>query len=116
MVKVYGYTKCSTVKKALKFLEEKNVSYTHIDNVENKLNEKEIKNIYENSGLDIKKFFNTSGMLYRELGLKDKLVNMTEEEKIKLLSSNGMLVKRPIIITDKGILTGFQQEKWEEII
>ncbi len=116
MVKIYGYTKCSTVKKALKFLEENNVKYIHIDNVANKLNVKEVTKIYKDSGLDIKKFFNTSGILYREMGLKDKLLNMNEEEKLKLLATDGMLVKRPIIVTDKGILTGFNKEKVKEIL
>ncbi len=116
MVKVYGYTKCSTVKKALNFLEENSVEYKHIDNVANKLSVKEITKIYKDSGLDIKKFFNTSGILYREMGLKDKLLNMNEEEKLKLLSTDGMLVKRPIIITDKGTLTGFNKDKVQEIL
>ncbi len=116
MVKVYGYSKCSTVKKALKFLDDNNIKYDHIDNVANKLTKEEITNIYKNSGLEIKKFFNTSGMLYRELGLKDKLLNMNEEEKLELLSTDGMLVKRPIIITKKGTLTGFNESKVKEII
>ncbi len=116
MVKVYGYSKCSTVKKALKFLNDNNVKYQHIDNVANKLTKEEITKIYKDSGLDIKKFFNTSGMLYRELGLKDKLLNMNEEEKLELLSTDGMLVKRPIIITKKGTLTGFNENKVKEII
>ncbi len=116
MVKVYGYSKCSTVKKALKFLDDNNVKYEHIDNVANKLNVKEITKIYKESELDIKKFFNTSGMLYRELGLKDKLLNMEEEEKLELLSTDGMLVKRPIIITQKGTLTGFNESKLKELI
>ncbi len=116
MVKVYGYTKCSTVKKALKFLEENGVKYTHVDNVANKLSVEEITKIYKESGLEIKKFFNTSGMLYRELGLKDKLLNMNEQEKLELLSTDGMLVKRPIVITKKGTITGFNESKLRDIL
>ncbi len=117
MVLVYGYKKCSTVRKAIKFLEEKNVEYNHIDNVEEKLTVKQIKEIHEWSGVEIKKLFNTSGMKYRELNLKEKLVEMSLAEKYELLASDGMLVKRPIIINDKHqVLIGFKAEKVEEVI
>lgn len=113
---VYGYTKCTTVKKGLKFLTEEGYEFEHIDNVENKLSVEDIKKLHETSGLDIKKFFNTSGIKYRELGLKDKLVDMSEEEKYELLASDGMLVKRPILVTDKGVFPSFKAEKWIELM
>lgn len=113
---VYGYTKCSTVKKSIKFLEEEGYEFDHIDNVETKLSKDEIKNLHKTSGLDIKKFFNTSGIKYRELGLKDKLENMSDEEKYELLATDGMLVKRPILVTDKGVFPSFKAEKWLEIM
>ncbi len=113
---VYGYSKCSTVRKGLKFLEEKNIDYKHIDNVEHRLSATEIKEIHQMSGEEIKKMFNTSGMKYRELGLKDKLLEMTLEEKYELLASDGMLVKRPIFINNEQVRIGFKAEKLEEIL
>lgn len=113
---VYGYSKCTTVKKGLKFLTEEGYEFEHIDNVENKLSVDDIKNLHKTSGLDIKKFFNTSGIKYRELGLKDKLVDMSEEEKYELLASDGMLVKRPILVTDKGVFPSFKADKWIELM
>lgn len=113
---VYGYTKCTTVKKGLKFLTEEGYEFEHIDNVEHKLTADQIKKLHQTSGLDIKKFFNTSGMKYRELNLKDKLPEMTEEEKYQLLASDGMLVKRPILVTDKGVFPSFKAEKWIELM
>ncbi len=115
-IKVYGYTKCSTVKKALKFLDDENIKYTHIDNVANKLSIDEIKKLHITSELPLKKFFNTSGIKYRELGLKDKLVTMSEEEQYELLATDGMLVKRPILVTSKGVFPSFKQDKWIELI
>ncbi len=115
-MKVYGYTKCSTVKKGLKFLDENHIKYEHIDNVQNKLSIDEIKQIHEMSGEDIKKLFNTSGIMYRELKLKDKLPAMDLEEKYELLASDGMLVKRPIFINNQQVRIGFKQEKLEEIL
>ncbi len=115
-VTVYGYTKCSTVKKGLKFLEDSNIEYSHIDNVEQKLSKDEIKSLHQKSGLDIKKFFNTSGIKYRELELKDKLPTMSEDEKYDLLASDGMLVKRPILVTTKGVFPSFKEEKWLELL
>lgn len=113
---VYGYTKCSTVKKALKFLESENISYDHIDNVENKLTVAQIKELHKVSGLPLKRFFNTSGIMYRELGLKDKLETMSEEEQYELLATDGMLVKRPILVTDSGVIPSFKQDNWLEIL
>lgn len=113
---VYGYTKCTTVKKSLKFLNEENYKFEHIDNVEHKLSRDEIKQLHETSGLDIKKFFNTSGIKYRELNLKEKLEKMNLDEKYDLLATDGMLVKRPILVTDKGVFPSFKAEKWLEIM
>lgn len=113
---VYGYTKCSTVKKALKFLDEQNYQYTHIDNVAERLSAEEIKDLHLESGLPLKRFFNTSGMKYRELGLKDKLETMSEQEQYELLASDGMLVKRPILKTDNGVIPSFKEDKWLTIM
>ena len=101
------YPKCSTCQKAKKWLDDNNIEYTLRDIVLETPTEEELSIWIKESGLDIKKFFNTSGMKYRELGLKDKLDNMSFEEKVKLLSSDGMLIKRPLIVGDK-IIPGFK--------
>ena len=101
------YAKCSTCQKAKKWLDDNNIEYTLRDIVLETPTEEELSIWIKESGLDIKKFFNTSGMKYRELGLKDKLDNMSLEEKVKLLSSDGMLIKRPLIVGDK-IIPGFK--------
>ena len=108
------YPKCSTCIKAKKWLEEKGYEFHDRNIKEENPTAAEIKKWYEKSGLPLKRFFNTSGMLYKELGLKDKLPDMTEEEQIALLATDGMLVKRPIIVTDKVVLTGFREKEWEE--
>ncbi|WOO87438.1 Spx/MgsR family RNA polymerase-binding regulatory protein [Mollicutes bacterium LVI A0039] len=113
---VYGYTKCSTVKKSLNFLKDEAIEFEHIDNVETKFSADQIKDLHVKSGLPLKRFFNTSGMLYRELQLKDKLPTMSEEEQYELLATDGMLVKRPILVTDKGVFPSFKAEKWLEIL
>lgn len=114
MVKVYCYSKCTTCKKALKWLDDNNVKYELIDIKENNPDEATIKKYYEKSGLALKRFFNTSGMIYRDLGLSKKLPDMTEEEQIKLLASDGMLVKRPLLVSGNLILTGFKEAEWAE--
>ena len=101
------HAKCSTCQKAKKWLDENGIEYTLRDIVLETPTEEELIIWIKESGLDIKKFFNTSGMKYRELGLKDKLDNMSFEEKVKLLSSDGMLIKRPLIVGDK-IISGFK--------
>ena len=101
------HAKCSTCQKAKKWLDDNNIEYTLRDIVLETPTEEELSKWINESGLDIKKFFNTSGMKYRELGLKDKLDNMSFEDKVKLLSSDGMLIKRPLIVGDKIIL-GFK--------
>ena len=108
------YPKCSTCIKAKKWLDEEGVKYTERHIVEENPSFEELKEWWEKSGLPLKKFFNTSGMLYKEMQLKDKLQRMSEEEQLKLLSTNGMLVKRPIVVKGKTVLVGFKEEDWSE--
>ena len=109
------YPKCSTCQRAKKWLEENNIKYEDRHIIENNPTKEELKKWIKQSGYDIRKFFNTSGMKYKELNLKDKLPNMTDEEKINILSTDGMLVKRPLIISDNLILIGFKEKEWENI-
>ena len=111
---VLVYRKCSTCVKALKWLEERGVELTERPIVEENPTYEELKEWYGKSGLPLKKFFNTSGLKYKELGLKDKLPEMTEEEQLKLLATDGMLVKRPLVIGEDFVLTGFREKEWEE--
>ncbi len=113
---LYGYSKCSTVKKAQKFLETNEIMYEFIDNVTNPLTIKELEDIHKISGLDIKKLFNTSGIKYRELNLKIVLPTLSLQEKYELLSSDGMLVKRPLLVTNKKVLVGFKEEEYYNLI
>lgn len=108
------YPRCSTCKKAKKWLEENNLEFTEKDIVEDNPTFEELKEWYEESELPLKRFFNTSGMKYRELKLKDKLPDMSEDEQLELLATDGMLVKRPIIVSDDVVLTGFKVKEWEE--
>ncbi len=108
------YPKCSTCQKAKKWLEEHNIKYTERHIVENNPSYDELKEWHQKSGLPLKKFFNTSGLLYKEMQLKDKLPTMSEEEQLKLLATNGMLVKRPLIVSEKFVLVGFKESEWEE--
>ena len=108
------YPKCSTCQKARKWLDAHQVSYTDRHIVEENPTYEELKEWYVRSGLPLKKFFNTSGMVYKELQLKDKLPTMSEEEQLKLLATNGMLVKRPLVIGDDFVLTGFREKEWIE--
>lgn len=110
------YPKCSTCQKAKKWLDGQNVNYSDRHIVENNPTFEELKEWHEKSGLPLKKFFNTSGLLYKSMGLKDKLPQMSEDEQLKLLATNGMLVKRPILITDKAVLPGFKEQLWEEAV
>ena len=116
MVKVYCYSKCSTCKKALKWLDDNNIEHEVIDIKENHPNENTIKELHQKSGLPLRKFFNTSGMLYREMELSKKLPDMSETDMYKLLASDGMLVKRPLLITDKAVVPGFKEQTWIEAI
>lgn len=108
------YSKCSTCNKAKKWLNDNGVGYENRDIKENNPTKSELKTWYEQSGLPLKKFFNTSGLVYRELNLKDKLPNMTKQQQLDLLSTNGMLVKRPIIIDGQNILVGFKETQFKE--
>ena len=108
------YPKCSTCQKARKWLDAHGVSYTDRHIVEENPSSEELKEWYEKSGLPLKRFFNTSGMLYKEMQLKDKLPTMSEEEQLELLATNGMLVKRPLVVTDDFVLTGFKEAEWME--
>lgn len=116
MIKFICYPKCSTCKKAEKWLNENGVNFTVWDIKENNPSFDELKEWYDMSGLELKKFFNTSGMLYRSMGLKDKLNDMSEEEQLKLLSTDGMLVKRPLVIKDDKVLIGFKEKEWENVL
>lgn len=108
------YPKCSTCQKAKKWLDENGFLYQDRHIKEHPPTLEELKEWYEKSGLPLKRFFNTSGLLYKSMNLKDKLPSMSEEEQLALLASDGMLVKRPIIVCDNLILTGFREKEWEE--
>lgn len=114
MVQVYCYSKCTTCKKALKWLDDKGVKYQLIDLKEDNPDEKTLRSLHKKSGLPLKRFFNPSGMIYRELELSKKLPDMSEDEQFKLLASDGMLVKRPLLVTKDKVLTGFKEKEWEE--
>lgn len=108
------YPKCSTCQKAKKWLDENGISYTDRHIKEENPTAEELKEWHERSGLPLKRFFNTSGLIYKNMGLKDKLPNMREEEQYALLATDGMLVKRPLIVADDFIFTGFRVKEWEE--
>lgn len=110
------YPPCSTCKKAKSWLDGHGLSYTDRHIKEDNPSYEELKQWYERSGLPLKRFFNTSGLLYKSLNLKDRLPNMTEEEQLQLLASDGMLVKRPLLITEDRVLTGFKEAQWEELL
>ncbi|MCI8783694.1 arsenate reductase family protein [Lachnospiraceae bacterium 48-21] len=110
------YPKCSTCQKAKKWLNEKGVEFEERNIKDENPTKEEVKAWHEKSGMPLKKFFNTSGMIYREMQLKDKLPDMTEEEQYELLSTDGMLVKRPILVTDTAVVTGFREKEWEKLI
>ena len=110
------YPKCSTCQKAKKWLDQQNIEYVERHIVENNPTYEEIKDWYTKSGLPLKKFFNTSGLLYKEMNLKDKLLTMSEEEQLKLLATNGMLVKRPLVVAEDAILVGFREAEWTDKI
>lgn len=109
------YPACGTCKKAKKWLEENNVAFNARLIVEENPTQDELKLWIQKSGLPVKKFFNTSGVIYKEMSLKDKLPTMTEDEQIALLATNGKLVKRPLMVSDEKVLVGFKLEEWEKI-
>ena len=112
----FCYPKCSTCQKAKKWLEENSVEFIERDIVKNNPTEAELKKFYKKSKKELKKFFNTSGILYKEMDLKDKLPTMTEEEMLKLWATDGKLVKRPMIVTKDFVLNGFKEEEWKELL
>lgn len=111
---VLVYRKCSTCIKTLKWLEEHNIEFDERPIVEQNPTYEELKEWYQMSGLPLKRFFNTSGLLYKEMQLKDKLALMSEEKQLRLLATNGKLVKRPLAVGDDFVLVGFKKEEWEE--
>ena len=112
---VLVYRKCSTCQKALKWLEDNHIEFEERAIKEENPTYEELKEWYGKSGLPLKKFFNTSGLLYKELKLKDKLPTMSEEEQLRLLATDGMLVKRPLVVGDDYVLTGFKEAEWERL-
>ena len=108
------YPRCTTCKKAQKWLDDNGFQYELRDIKENNPTYEELKNWYAKSGLPLKKFFNTSGLLYKSMELKDKLPTMTEDEQLKLLATDGMLVKRPILVNEDTVLVGFKEADWEK--
>ncbi len=110
------YPKCSTCMKAKAWLEDSGAQYTERDIKLDNPTYEELSEWLEKSGLDTKKFFNTSGILYKSMGLKDKLPEMSDEEKLRLLSSDGMLVKRPLLVTDNTVLVGFREKEWTDAL
>jgi arsenate reductase len=108
------YPNCSTCKTAKKWLDEHNINYTERHIVESNPTYDELKQWYSKSGLPLKNFFNTRGLLYKEMQLKDKLPTMSEEEQLRLLATNGMLVKRPVVVKEDTVLVGFKEAEWNE--
>ena len=110
------YPPCTTCQKAKKWLDAQGISYTDRHIKEQNPTYEELKEWYARSGLPLKKFFNTSGLLYKSMNLKDRLPTMTEEEQLRLLASDGMLVKRPIVVKDAIVLTGFREAEWQKLL
>lgn len=108
------YPKCSTCQKAKKWLDEQGISYTERNIKEENPAFDELKEWYAKSGLPLKKFFNTSGLIYKSMNLKDKLLQMSEDEQLELLATDGMLVKRPLVVGDNFVLAGFREKEWSE--
>jgi arsenate reductase len=108
------YPKCTTCQKAKKWLESQGIAYTERNIAEENPTYAELKEWYKKSGLPLKRFFNTSGLLYKSMQLKDKLPEMSEEEQLKLLATDGMLVKRPLVVDGDNVLTGFKEAEWTE--
>ncbi len=113
---IYCYKKCSTCKKAVKFLENLKVDFKYVDYTENPLTKNQIREYWEKSGLTLKKFFNTSGILYREFDMKNRLPDMTEDEQIEILSENPKLIKRPLLILEDKVEIGFNEQEWKKTL
>ncbi len=116
MTKVYCYSRCTTCKKALKWLDDNKIEHTVIDIKEDHPDENTLRQLHKKSGLPLKKFFNTSGQLYREMELSKKLPGMSDDDMFKLLASDGMLVKRPLLITEDKVLVGFKEDDWRKAL
>ena len=114
MIKVYCYSRCTTCKKAIKWLDENGIRYEMIDIKSDHPDENTLREYYAMSGLPLKRFFNTSGIPYREMGLSKKLPDMSEDEQLALLATDGMLVKRPLLVGDDFVLIGFKEAEWIE--
>ena len=114
MNKLYCYPRCTTCKKAVKWLEENGIDYEYKHIVEETPSKEDIKKYYKESGLPLKRFFNTSGNVYKELNLKEKLKEMSEDEQFELLASNGMVLKRPLLVGKGFVLVGFKETEWIE--
>ncbi len=114
MLKVYCYSRCTTCRKALKWLEDRGIEHTVTDIKTDHPDQETLRKYYEMSGLPLKRFFNTSGIPYRELELSKKLPDMPEDEQFSLLATDGMLVRRPLVVGDSFVLTGFKEEEWKE--
>ena len=116
MTKIYCYDRCTTCKKALAWCDSNSVKYEKIDIKGNHPDEATLRKLHAKSSLPLRKFFNTSGMLYREMNLSQKLAEMSEDEQFKLLASDGMLVKRPLLITEKTVCVGFKEAEWKDAL
>ncbi|SFG82233.1 arsenate reductase family protein [Oribacterium sp. WCC10] len=116
MVNVYCYSRCTTCKKALKWLNDHNINHVVIDIKDDHPDEDTLRKLHKTSELPLKKFFNTSGQLYREMELSKKLKDMSDDEMFTLLASDGMLVKRPLLYTDDKVLVGFKEEEWSTVL
>ena len=114
MNKLYCYPRRTTCKKAVKWLEENGINYEYKHIVEETPSKEDIKKYYKESGLPLKRFFNTSGNVYKELNLKEKLAEMSEDEQFELLASNGMVLKRPLLVGKDFVLVGFKEAEWAE--
>ena len=114
MLKFYGYSRWSTVRKAKAWLNDNNISFEEIDIVKNPPSKEELETMYKTGTYELKKFFNTSGVKYRELGLKDIVKNESDEKLIEILASDGMLIKRPIAFDGKNVLIGFKEDEWKD--
>ncbi|WP_142828913.1 arsenate reductase family protein [Planococcus soli] len=113
MITYYAYPKCTTCRKAKSWLEQNNVEYSEVHIAENPPTKEQLTEIYQASGLELKKFFNTSGLVYRSLSLKDKLSDMNEQQQLELLASDGMLIKRPLAWDGKRVTLGFKEEDYQ---
>lgn len=116
MIKVYCYDRCSTCQKALAWLDSNSIKYEKIDIKTQHPDEATLRELHKKSGLPLKRFFNTSGILYREMQLSTKLQTMSENEQFALLATDGMLVKRPLLVTDDAVLPGFREAEWKEAV